>query len=302
MFWSFPPPTMSKTTHDMPKTSNFLFWLAFILRIQDGCHIADSICLPMLPSTCIAIWRVSKFPSCPMFGLVPPPCMLPCMLITVYGSCMWLTNVYVHCPHHLPKKVTEKPSVNHIGSSTSHQWTLYGRIGASYHKQCDQHLELHWLHHRGCQRHNPERHQRKSWSYFRCTSDRNVHFHGSQHCRLKFCFLRNLLNSGYLTHKQPSIDIIRDTNHSAPIAREVKRVLGICLFVNIQTNTAENTYTRSTYVVRKICFFFQNVSAIRISISSSRSTLNVLVSIIFKVWMLSWFYLVQKNSTDVTHV
>ena len=30
-------------------------------------------------------------------------------------------NVCVHCPLHLPKKVTEKPSVNHIGSSTSHQ-------------------------------------------------------------------------------------------------------------------------------------------------------------------------------------
>ena len=30
-------------------------------------------------------------------------------------------NVYAHCPLHLPKKVTEKPSVNHIGSSTSHQ-------------------------------------------------------------------------------------------------------------------------------------------------------------------------------------
>ena len=31
-------------------------------------------------------------------------------------------NVYAYCPLHLPKKVTEKPSVNHIGSSTSHQW------------------------------------------------------------------------------------------------------------------------------------------------------------------------------------
>ena len=30
-------------------------------------------------------------------------------------------NVYAHCPLHLPKKVTEKLSVNHIGSSTSHQ-------------------------------------------------------------------------------------------------------------------------------------------------------------------------------------
>ena len=28
-----------------------------------------------------------------------------------------MTHVYAHSPHHLPKKVTEKPSVNHIGSS-----------------------------------------------------------------------------------------------------------------------------------------------------------------------------------------
>ena len=33
-------------------------------------------------------------------------------------------NVYAYCPLHLPKKVTEKPSVNHIGSSTSHQKKL----------------------------------------------------------------------------------------------------------------------------------------------------------------------------------
>ena len=30
-------------------------------------------------------------------------------------------NVCTHCPLHLPKKVTEKPSGNHIGSLTSHQ-------------------------------------------------------------------------------------------------------------------------------------------------------------------------------------
>ena len=30
-------------------------------------------------------------------------------------------NVCAHCPLHLPKKVSKKPSVNHIGSSTSHQ-------------------------------------------------------------------------------------------------------------------------------------------------------------------------------------
>ena len=35
---------------------------------------------------------------------------------TVYGSCTWLTCMRT-APHHLPKKVTKKPSVNHIGSS-----------------------------------------------------------------------------------------------------------------------------------------------------------------------------------------
>ena len=30
-------------------------------------------------------------------------------------------NVYAYCPLHLPKKVSKKPSVNHIGSSTNHQ-------------------------------------------------------------------------------------------------------------------------------------------------------------------------------------
>ena len=30
---------------------------------------------------------------------------------------MYVTHVYAHSPYHLPKKVTEKPSVNHIGSS-----------------------------------------------------------------------------------------------------------------------------------------------------------------------------------------
>ena len=71
----------------------------------------------MLPATFIAIWRFLKFPSFPMFGSVPPPYMLGCMLITVYGSCMWLT-----CMHTVPSTFQKKPSVNHIGSSTSHQW------------------------------------------------------------------------------------------------------------------------------------------------------------------------------------
>ena len=32
--------------------------------------------------------------------------------------------MYAHCPFYLPKKVTEKPSVNHIGSSMSHQQSV----------------------------------------------------------------------------------------------------------------------------------------------------------------------------------
>ena len=35
---------------------------------------------------------------------------------TMYGSCTWLTCMRT-APHQLPKKVTKKPSVNHIGSS-----------------------------------------------------------------------------------------------------------------------------------------------------------------------------------------
>ena len=35
-------------------------------------------------------------------------------------SCMWLTCMRT-APLHLPKKVSKKPSINHIGSSTSHQ-------------------------------------------------------------------------------------------------------------------------------------------------------------------------------------
>ena len=42
-------------------------------------------------------------------------------------------NVYAHCPLHLPKKVTEKPSVNHIGSSTSHQ--IYSYFYSFYSKK-----------------------------------------------------------------------------------------------------------------------------------------------------------------------
>ena len=52
---------------------------------------------------------------------MPPPrptseCPHHHMLITVYGSCTWLTCMRT-APHHLPKKVTQKQLVNHIGSS-----------------------------------------------------------------------------------------------------------------------------------------------------------------------------------------
>ena len=48
-------------------------------------------------------------------SFLPPPPPPVCTLITVYGSHTGI-NVCAHCPLHLPKKVTEKPSVNHIGS------------------------------------------------------------------------------------------------------------------------------------------------------------------------------------------
>ena len=71
----------------------------------------------MLPATFITIWRFLKFPSFPMFGSVPPS-----LHVTVHINYrVYVTNMYAHSPHHLPKKVTKKPSVNHIGSSTSHQ-------------------------------------------------------------------------------------------------------------------------------------------------------------------------------------
>ena len=47
-------------------------------------------------------------------GSPPPYSSLP------HVSCTWLTCMHT-APLRLPKKVTEKPYVNHIGSSTSHQ-------------------------------------------------------------------------------------------------------------------------------------------------------------------------------------
>ena len=88
----FSLPTMSRTPQNMSKNQiSYFGWQPF-LAIQDGCHIEDLIWLSMLPATFIAIWRFPNFLSFPMSRLVPPlPCMLPCRLITVYGSCTWLT-------------------------------------------------------------------------------------------------------------------------------------------------------------------------------------------------------------------
>ena len=58
----------------------------------------------------------------------PPP---PCTLITVYGSHTWATRELT-CMRTVPstfqKIVAEKPSVNHIGSSTSHQLRQKGDL------------------------------------------------------------------------------------------------------------------------------------------------------------------------------
>ena len=127
MFWSFPPPTMSKTpqnmtesyyhplaywlleatignqgspminlqcsevfphrqwaktSQNMPKTSNLLLWLAAIFN--------NSRWLPYRrPNMAANLWNFRVSWCLVQF----PPCMLPCMLITVYDSCTWLMCV-----------------------------------------------------------------------------------------------------------------------------------------------------------------------------------------------------------------
>ena len=103
MFWSYSPPTMNKTSQKMLKLQITYFdWQPFLI-FQDGCHVEDPIWLPMLPATFIAIWRFPKFWVFRCLVCSPPPCMLPYTLITVYGSCTWLTCMRT-APHHLPKK------------------------------------------------------------------------------------------------------------------------------------------------------------------------------------------------------
>ena len=73
----------------------------------------------MLPATFIQIWSFWNFPSFPMFDIPPHPARW--YHVRDLHVCTWFTCMRT-APVHLPKKVTKKPSVNHIGSSTSHQW------------------------------------------------------------------------------------------------------------------------------------------------------------------------------------
>ena len=90
------------------------------LIIQDGYHSWDPIWLLILPTTFIKNWSFPNFPSFLMFEILP----LLHVNYRVREAHVSQTgiNVCAHCPLHLPEKVRKKPSVNHIGSSTSHQW------------------------------------------------------------------------------------------------------------------------------------------------------------------------------------
>ena len=75
----------------------------------------------MLPVTFMQIFKFPNFPSFPMFVSPPSPSLHVNYRVQEPHVSHTGINVYAHCPLHLPKIVTEKPSVNHIGSSTSHQ-------------------------------------------------------------------------------------------------------------------------------------------------------------------------------------
>ena len=64
--------------------------------------------------------QILKFPNFPSFPMFVPP-LPPSLHINFRVREPQVShtgiNVCAHCPLHLPKKVTEKPSVNHIGSS-----------------------------------------------------------------------------------------------------------------------------------------------------------------------------------------
>ena len=69
--------------------------------------------------------KISEFSKFPMF--IPPHLHVNYRVQEPHVSHTGI-NVYAHCPLHLPKKVTEKPSVNHIGSSTSHQKQINTKV------------------------------------------------------------------------------------------------------------------------------------------------------------------------------
>ena len=101
----------------------FIRWQPSLI-IQDGYHSWDPIWPLMLPTTFIKIWSFLNFPSFPMFAIPPSPSHVNYHVREPHVSHTGI-NVCAHCPLHLPKKMSKKPSVNHIGSSTSHQKALY---------------------------------------------------------------------------------------------------------------------------------------------------------------------------------
>ena len=72
-----------------------------------------TISLRWLVHTLIFHTLITVYVSCMWMSLHT---LIPHTLITVYGSCTWLTCMCT-APYHFPKKVPEKPSVNHMGSS-----------------------------------------------------------------------------------------------------------------------------------------------------------------------------------------
>ena len=96
--------------------------------ILNGCHLWSfkmAAIVEIQYSWQCSLSPLCKFKNFPIFWVFrcsfPPPTLH--VNYRVWESHVSHTgiNVCAHCPLHLPKKVTEKPSVNHIGSSTSHQ-------------------------------------------------------------------------------------------------------------------------------------------------------------------------------------
>ena len=84
---------------------SYFDWQSFLI-IQDGCHMKSNVAANAPCYLCSNF----KFFELYEFSNVQNA---PSMVITVYGSCTWLmcmyvTDMCVHCPLHLPKKVTKK--------------------------------------------------------------------------------------------------------------------------------------------------------------------------------------------------